>query len=156
MMYNVLKALHVISVVLFLGNIITGVFWKVHADRAGDLRARAQALDGIIKSDVLFTMPGVFLIIGTGVWMAVYASLPLLHTDWILWSIVLFAISGATFGARVGPLQKKLLANARAGLSGQWNEAEYHRLSRAWQVWGLLATCAPLIAVFLMVLKPDR
>ena len=41
-MYNLLKALHVLSVVLFLGNIITGVFWKLHADTAGDLRARAQ------------------------------------------------------------------------------------------------------------------
>ena len=50
MLYLALKALHILSVVLFLGNIITGVFWKVHADRTGDLRARAQALDGIIKA----------------------------------------------------------------------------------------------------------
>ena len=49
MSYLLLKSLHVVSVVLFLGNIITGVFWKVHADRVGDLRARAQALDGIIS-----------------------------------------------------------------------------------------------------------
>jgi uncharacterized membrane protein len=154
MLYNVLKALHIVSVVLFLGNIITGVFWKAHADRTADLRARAQALDGIIRSDALFTMPGVFLIIGTGVWMAIAGNLPLLKTDWILWSIILFALSGATFGARVGPLQKKLLANTRAGLAGQWNEAEYRELSRAWQLWGVVATTAPLVALFLMVLKP--
>ena len=44
MQYLLLKALHVLSVVLFLGNIITGVFWKMHADRSGDLRgARAGA-----------------------------------------------------------------------------------------------------------------
>lgn len=154
-MYLLLKALHVVSVVTFLGNIITGVFWKVHADRTGELRARALALDGIIRSDALFTIPGVLLIIVTGVWMALDAGLPLLRTDWILWSIVLFAISGAVFGARVGPLQKKLLANVRAGLSGTWNESEYRRLSSAWQLWGLVATLAPLVAVFLMVLKPD-
>lgn len=154
-MYNVLKALHIVSVVLFLGNIITGLFWKAHADRSADLRARAQALDGIIKSDALFTMPGVFLIIGTGVWMAIEGNLPMLKTDWILWSIILFAVSGATFGARVGPLQKKLLANTRAGLGGQWNDGEYRELSRAWRFWGLIATAAPLVALFLMVLKPD-
>jgi uncharacterized membrane protein len=154
MLYNVLKALHIVSVVLFLGNIITGVFWKAHADRMADLRARAQALDGIIRSDALFTMPGVFLIIGSGVWMAIEGNLPLLETDWILWSIILFAVSGATFGARVGPLQKKLLANTRAGLAGQWNESEYRELSRAWQLWGVVATAAPLVALFLMVLKP--
>jgi uncharacterized membrane protein len=155
-MYNVLKALHVLSVVLFLGNIITGVFWKVHADVGGELRGRAQALDGIIRSDRFFTMPGVFLIIGTGVWMAIQSHMPLLGTPWILWSLVLFGISGALFGARVAPLQKKLLANVRAGLSGQWNEAEYHALSRAWQLWGIFATLTPLIALFLMVLKPGQ
>ena len=154
-MYNLLKALHVLGVVLFLGNIITGVFWKLHADAAGDLRARAQALDGIIRSDRLFTMPGVLLIIVTGVWMAIEGGLPMLSTDWILWSIILFGISGAAFGGRVGPLQKKLLANVRAGLGGHWNEAEYHTLSRGWQIWGIVATGAPLVALILMVLKPD-
>jgi uncharacterized membrane protein len=154
-MYLVLKSLHVLSVVLFLGNIITGLFWKSHADRTGELRARAQALDGIIRSDAWFTVPGVLLIIGTGVWMAIDAGLPLLRTDWILWSIVLFAISGLTFAFAVGPLQKKLLANTRGGLAGTWDQSEYQRLSRAWQLWGLLALAAPLVALFLMVLKPD-
>ena len=154
MAYLILKALHIISVVLFLGNIITGVFWKSHADRTGDLRARAQALDGIIKSDGWFTVPGVLLIIATGVALALIAHLPLLRTFWIAWSLVLFGISGLAFAFRVGPLQKKLLANTRAGLSGTWNEAEYHALSKSWAVWGLLATGAPLIAMLLMVMKP--
>ena len=155
MLYLLLKSLHVVSVVLFLGNIITGVFWKVHADRGRDLRAREQSLDGIIASDRMFTMPGVFLIIITGVWMSFVGDIHMLKTDWVLWSIVLFGISGAVFGARVGPLQKKLLANVRAGIAGQWNEAEYDRLSRGWQSWGWIATGAPLVAVFLMVFKPD-
>ena len=38
MQYLVLKSLHVLSVVLFLGNIITGVFWKFHGDRVGTWR----------------------------------------------------------------------------------------------------------------------
>jgi len=154
MLYLALKALHIVSVVLFLGNIITGVFWKVHADRTGDLRARAQALDGIIKSDRWFTVPGVFLIIATGVGLALMAGYPLLRTFWIAWSLALFGISGLAFGIAVGPLQKKLLANARAGQAGNWNQAEYDKLSKSWTIWGTVATAAPLIAVFLMVMKP--
>ncbi len=154
MTYLLLKSLHVVSVVLFLGNIITGVFWKVHADLGGELRARAQALDGIIKSDKVFTVPGVLLIIVTGVALALVGNLPILGTPWILWSLVLFGIAGATFGIKVGPLQKKLLANVRAGLTGSWNSAEYLALSRSWQVWGIVATAAPLLALFLMVIKP--
>jgi uncharacterized membrane protein len=154
MLYLSLKALHIVSVVLFLGNIITGVFWKMHADLTGTLSARAQALDGIIKSDRWFTMPGVLLIIATGVALALLGDLPLLRTFWIVASIGLFAVSGAAFSMRVAPLQKKLLANARAGLAGNWNEGEYHALSRSWTLWGAIATLAPLIAVFLMVMKP--
>jgi uncharacterized membrane protein len=154
MQYFLLKALHIVSVVVFIGNIITGVFWKLHADRTGDLRARAQALDGLIKADRVFTVPAVMLIIITGVALAMTMRLPILGTKWILWGLILFGLAGAMFGAFVGPLQKKLLANARAGLAGTWNEAEYHALSRAWFGWGVAATVAPLAALFLMVFKP--
>jgi uncharacterized membrane protein len=86
--------------------------------------------------------------------LALMAGFPLLRTFWIGWSLVLFGISGLAFGIAVAPLQKKLLANTRAGLAGNWNQAEYETLSRAWNRWGTVATGAPLIALFLMVMKP--
>jgi uncharacterized membrane protein len=149
-----LKSLHILSVVLFLGNIITGVFWKFHGDRVGTLASRAQALEGIITSDRWFTNPGVFLIIATGVALALTMGYPIFGTRWILWAIILFGIAGFAFGAFVAPLQKKLLANVRAGMSGVWNENEYAGLSRKWEIWGAVATLAPVIALFLMVMKP--
>ena len=151
--YLVLKSLHIVSVVLFLGNIVTGVFWKAHADLTGDLRARAQALDGIIKSDRIFTTPNVVFIVLTGVGTALVGKIPILSTPWILWSIILFSVSGLAF-AFVAPTQRKLLANVRAGVDGNWDRAGYDALSRKWTVWGAVAAVAPLIAVFLMVLKP--
>ena len=154
MSYLVLKSLHVLSVVLFLGNIITGVFWKLHADRSGDLRARAQALDGIIHSDRWFTLPGVALIIITGVALATLAHLPIVRTHWLLWALILFGVSGIAFQFFVAPLQRRLLANVRAGLGGGWNESEYRALSRAWKWWGAVATLAPVGSLFLMVTKP--
>jgi uncharacterized membrane protein len=153
MTYLLLKSLHIVSVVLFLGNIITGVFWKVQGDLRGDLKSKEQALDGIIKSDRFFTTPNVFLIVITGIATAYVGHVPILSTPWILWSIILFGVSGAAF-AVVAPTQKKLLANVRAGLAGDWDQAGYEKLSRRWTVWGVVATGAPLIAVFLMVLKP--
>jgi uncharacterized membrane protein len=152
MLFITFKTLHVLSVVLFLGNIITGVFWKFHADRIGDPRARWQALDGIIGSDRLFTTPNVFVIVITGIVTALAAGLPILGTPWILWSIVLFGISGGAF-AFVAPLQKKLRAVAEAGITGNFNADEYQRLSRQWGFWGAIATLAPVGAVILMVAK---
>lgn len=152
-MYLLVKSLHVISVVVFLGNIITGVFWKWHGDH-GDLQARRTALSGLIASDRWFTVPSVFAIIITGVGNALLAHIPILSTPWIAVSLVLFGISGAVFSARVGPLQKKLLANVEAGLAGNWDQSTYQALSRRWTIWGWIATGAPLIVVFLMVFKP--
>ena len=154
-MYLWLKVIHVIAVVLFLGNIITGVFWHKHAERTRDPRLIAHTMAGVIRSDRLFTMPGVFIILASGIFAAIQAGLPLLGTHWILWTIVMFAISGAVFMSRLAPLQRRMLAEAAtAAKSGAFDYAAYHRLSRQWDLWGAIATLTPLIGLALMVLKP--
>lgn len=154
-MYLALKVCHILAVILFLGNIITGLFWKAHADRTGDPRIMAHTIDGIIRSDRWFTLPGVLLIVVFGVAAAVVGHVPLLRTPWVLWSIVLFVVSGLAFVVQVAPLQARLhtLASTGAG-EGPWEADLYHRLSRRWEFWGLVATVAPLIALGLMVFKP--
>jgi uncharacterized membrane protein len=154
-MYEWLKVLHIVSVVLFLGNIITGVFWHKHAERTRDARLIAQAVRGVIASDRLFTMPGVVAIIATGVAMALVAGWPIFGTRWIVLSLILFGISGAVFMARLAPLQRRMAAFAESGAAGgNFDLAGYHRLSKQWDFWGATATLAPLGALALMVLKP--
>jgi uncharacterized membrane protein len=151
-MYLWLKVLHVLAVILFVGNIVTGVFWHKHAERTRDPRLIAHAMDGVIRSDRLFTMPGVLLILATGIIAAVQAGFPILGTGWILWSIVLFTVAGLVFMLRLGPLQRRMRDFASA--AGTFDYEAYHRLSKQWDFWGAIATLAPLGAVALMVLKP--
>ena len=154
-MYLVMKTLHVLAVILFLGNIITGLFWKAHGDRTDDPRIIAHTLEGIIRSDRWFTLPGVVFILGFGVAAAILGGLPILGTGWIWQSIVLFSVSGLAFMLQVAPLQRRLLALASAGASGQrWEGAAYRRLSRRWEFWGIVAILTPLAAVVLMIHKP--
>ena len=154
-MYIALKTLHVLAVVLFLGNIITGLFWKAHGDRTADPRIIAHTLEGIIRSDRWFTVPGAVFIVGFGVAAAVLGGLPILGTGWIWQSIVLFSVSGLAFVLQVAPLQRRLLALAAAGISSQrWDAAAYRRLSRRWEIWGVVAILTPLAALVLMVYKP--
>jgi uncharacterized membrane protein len=153
--YLAMKTLHVLAVVLFLGNIITGLFWKAHGDRTADPRIIAHTLAGIIRSDRWFTIPGVVLIIVFGVAAAIFGRLPLLRTGWIWQSIILFIASGLAFMLQVAPLQRRLLALAAAAASGQqWEESTYRQLSRRWEFWGVVAILTPLAAVVLMVFKP--
>ena len=154
-MYLLLKTLHVLSVVLFLGNIITGLFWKAHADVTRDPKLQAHALAGVIRSDLYFTIPSVLAIIATGVALAMMAGLPLLGTPWIAASLAAFGLSGALFGAFLAPLQKRLLNEARGAAAGaEWPSPAYRRLSRTWEVVGLIAILLPLGALALMVFKP--
>ena len=154
-MYLGIKLLHIAAVILFLGNIITGLFWHRHAARTRDPALLAHTMDGIIRSDRWFTIPGVVLIIVFGIIAAVLARLPILGTGWILWSIVLFAISGAAFMWKVAPLQRRLRDFAHAGIGGGFDYAAYDRLATRWEIWGGVALAAPLAALVLMVLKPD-
>lgn len=155
-MYLTLKLLHVAAVIIFLGNITTGLFWKAHADRTRDPRIIAHACDGIIRSDRLFTLPGVMLILVAGFAAAGVGGFPILGTGWILWSLVLFAVSGLAFMFRVAPLQRRLRALAREGSAeGEFDWERYHALSRQWELWGAVALLTPVAALVLMVLKPS-
>ena len=155
-MYLLLKLVHIASVIAFLGNITTGLFWHAHAARTRDPRFLAHAMDGIIRSDRIFTVPGVIGIVVSGIAAALYAKLPLLRTDWILWTLILFSISGLIFTFRVAPLQRQLRALAEAGVqTGAFDYARYHALAVRWEVWGAAALLAPVGGLVLMVLKPS-
>ncbi len=155
MLYLVFKLIHIAAVILFLGNIITGLFWKMHADRTRNPQVIAHTFEGIIRSDRWFTLPSIVVIILGGLGAAIVGRIPILGTGWILWSIVLFSLSGLAFSFRVVPLQAKLaaLAGASAG-NEQFDWTRYHAWSRAWELWGLFALLTPVAAVVFMVLKP--
>lgn len=154
--YLLMKTLHVVAVVLFVGNIVIGAFWKAHGDRTGDPRIIAHTLEGITRADRWFTMPGVALLVIAGFGGAGIGRLPVFGTDWIVWSLVLLIISAAVFMGVLVPLQRRMLAVARAASpAADFDRAQYDRLSRQWMMWGLLATLTPVVAIAVMVFKPQ-
>jgi uncharacterized membrane protein len=154
-MYIALKVLHVAAVVIFLGNIVTGLLWKLHADQTKDPVIIRHTMAGLIRADRWFTIPGVILIVISGVGAAVIGGLPLLGTRWILWGIILFTVSGIAYMGRVVPLQRKMLEIARAGVQrGNFDWESYHALSRGWNVWGTIALLTPALAMVAMIAKP--
>lgn len=152
--YLIWKFLHVLSAIVFVGNITTGVFWAAHAAASRDLRTVATTFEGITRSDRWFTAPGVIGLTVSGIAAALAGGLPILGTGWILWGIVLFLVSGAAFGMRVAPLQREIVRAARAGDGGESSWAAFEKLYGSWKLWGGVALAAPLVAVVVMVLKP--
>lgn len=156
-MYLWFKLIHVAAVIAFLGNITTGLFWHRHAARTRDPKFLAFTMDGIIRSDRIFTIPGVIVITLFGILAAMHGNFPILRTGWILWTLILFSISGIVFMSRLAPIQRKLHAMANAGSqsAGAFDYAAYHAVTRQWEAWGAIALFAPLIGMALMILKPN-
>jgi uncharacterized membrane protein len=151
--YLLLKLVHVVAVVAFLGNISTGLFWKAIADRTGRPEIVAHTLRGIILSDRLITIPSIVVILIGGFGAALAGGWTILGTGWILWSLILFIIAGIAFGP-VSRAQRELADLAAAGGPGLVASAPYRRLSHRWELLGAVALVAPLLALVLMILKP--
>ena len=154
MEYSYLKLIHLIAVMLFLGNIITGLFWMHIAVKTKDLKIINFTMKGIIQADRYFTIPGVIIITAGGFLAAIYGHLPILKTGWILWSIIMFSISGLAFSFKLAPLQKKiynLTLNKETSTDFDWSN--FNKVYFEWDIWGFIALITPLAAFVMMTLK---
>jgi len=147
MNYLIWKLIHVASVIIFLGNIITGLFWAVRANKTHDFKLIASTFQGIMQSDRYFTLPGIVA--------AIHGRIPILGTGWILWPIILFSISGIIFSVYVTPLQKKKANYALNTVDSESSWNTYEKMYKQWEVWGFLATVTPVAAMVIMILKPS-
>jgi len=154
MEYSLIKLLHVTAVIIFLGNIFTGLFWMRIAVKTNDLKIIGHTIKGVIKSDRLFTIPGVIFITTFGILAAIQGGIPLLRTGWILWSLILFSVSGIAFAWKVAPLQKKIFTLVRdQESSNDFDCMLFKKIYLQWEMWGLLALLTPVAALIMMTLK---
>ena len=150
--YLGLKTVHILGVILFIGNIIVTGWWKVMADRTGDPRIIAFAQHQVALTDWAFTFGGVVLVVLGGVGNLLRLGMPP-TAPWIMWGSALFAGSGVIWVAVLIPLQTKLGRMAAAFAETGDIPQRYWRLEGWWLAFGALATLLPLAAVPVMVFK---
>ncbi|MBI4410437.1 MAG: DUF2269 family protein [Gemmatimonadetes bacterium] len=152
--YLALNTLHVLAVMLFLGSMIMGIFWKRRSDRTDEPRVIAYTLEGIVRAYRWLTLPSAALLVLFGFGMVAVGNVSL-RFAWVLLGIATITVSVAVLVLRVAPAQLQLLALARSAAdAGSFDRASFDRLTHQWQRWVLIATVAPMIGVALMVFKP--
>jgi uncharacterized membrane protein len=152
--YLILKAIHLLAVVAFLGNIVTGLFWMKFARKTNNISIIHHTAAGIIASDKLFTIPGVIIITAGGFASAIYGGLPLLGTGWIFWPIILFTLSGIFFAFKVVPLQVSMRKHLETGTDNkEFALKSFDGILKQWEFWGFMALITPVISFFMMILK---
>ena len=146
--------LHILGVVLFLGNIIVTAVWKMLADRTRNPPVVAYAQRLVRITDIVFTGTGVVLIVVPGqVLSGDYGGVfgPL----WLTLGWSLFVASGVIWIGVLVPIQFMQERLARRFADGGTIPDRYWTLGRYWAIFGTVATILPLFNLYLMVFKPD-
>lgn len=154
MFYASFKFIHLLGVVLLVGNVTVTAVWKVFADRTQCAATVAFAQRLVTYTDWTFTVGGVLLTALGGYGMAWAANMDPLAAPWLVWGQVLFAASGVIWIGWLVPIQcaqSRITARLNAGAS--LPEA-YWRLARQWIWWGIAATVPLVAAILVMIAKP--
>jgi uncharacterized membrane protein len=148
-MNNILLLLHLLAVIIFLGNIITEIYWLYQASKTGSKEIIRFAITGIIKGDKIFTLPSVFLITVTG--SVVYSHFSLAENHWLLFALISYIISGIVYVFKIAPLQRKIsgiVSNTSPMLPD-----DYRKNYSSWNLWGWVALLTALLALTLTIIK---
>jgi uncharacterized membrane protein len=147
------KLLHIFGAVIFLGNIIVTGVWMFLAERNRERATLHFASEVVNWADVLFTAPGVLLVLVNGLIMVTRWGG--IGTSWVAVGLGLFTLSGIVWVGFLLRYQNRLIQlSSNPVVSGeQLPEAFFQTLHR-WYFWGIVATILPLISLVLMVVKP--
>jgi uncharacterized membrane protein len=152
-MYVLFKTLHIIGVVVLLGNVTITAYWKVLADRTSDARLIAHAQHGVTVADWIFTLAGIVLILAGGYGAAAVGGLSITASTWLVLGQLLFAVSGLVWICILIPIQIRQARAARSLLPDDTLPLQYRRDSRCWLIWGIIATVPLVAAIYVMVAK---
>jgi uncharacterized membrane protein len=154
MLYTIFKVIHLVGVVVLIGNVTVTAFWKIFADRTADMHIIAHAQRLVSLTDWVFTFAGILLIYIGGFGAALVGGLNPFGPAWLLWGHGLFALSGSIWLGILVPIQIRQARHATNFIAGGVIPPAYLRDSRRWLIWGIIATLPLVAAICIMVAKP--
>ena len=152
MLILIIKTVHILAAIVFLG-VGLGVAWtKLRADRSGDLRVIAWAQGHIVLADWMFTVPSAILLPATGAWLVTTYGLSW-RTPWILFGIGGYTAAGL-FWLPAVRLQIQMRDMAEKALAdGTGLPPEFHRASRHWTLLGVPSFIMAMLTIWAMVAR---
>jgi uncharacterized membrane protein len=152
--HGTLAFLHVFGAIIFLGNAIVSAMWMANARRTGNPEVLYFASRTVARADRIFTLPGMALILVPGVLtVGPFGGFP--GAAWAELGMGLFIITGVIWGVFLIRLQRSMVELSRQAVVQKVAlEERYYDVLKRWMIFGGIATLLPVIALFLMVLKP--
>ena len=151
--YLWIKTFHVIGAAVLLGTGFGSAFFKLWADRTGDMKSIVFTSKTVVLVDWIFTAPAVVLQLATGfvmVWRGSYS----LTEAWIALAMGFVMLTGACWLPAVYIQMRCRDLAIEASHAGEGLPVEYRRLSNIWFWLGVVGFTSVWIIVGLMVMKP--
>lgn len=154
MTYFLFKIIHILGVIILVGNVTVTFIWKVHADATRDPAVVAFAQRLVTWTDLAFTACGAVLVVVGGYGMIVIGELDPVGVSWLLWSQIWFYGIGLVWLLVLVPLQIVQARQARAFSVSGTIPASYWRLCWYWNLVGIASTVPFVYVLWLMVVRP--
>jgi len=116
-LFQFILAIHILAAVIFLGNLITTAFWKVRADRSGNLENMAMTSRAVLLADYVFTGPGIAALLVTGILLAGLSGWERFQEPWLGISLMLLLVTAFIWAGVLIPLQLRLVRLSQEGLA---------------------------------------
>jgi uncharacterized membrane protein len=152
--HRTLAFFHVFGAIIFVGNIIVSASWMAQAKRSQSAEVLHFAARAVMRADWLFTLPGILLILVTGL-LTIGPWGGFGKASWAELALALLVLAGLIWLVVLVRLQKRMIVMTRETIesAGALGES-FHTTLRRWMVWGGVATLLPLVSLYLMVYKP--
>ncbi len=152
MLLLVLKSIHVLAVVLFLGTGLGSAWYKLRAARSREVAVIAWCDAEVVFADWVFTVPSGVVVPGTGLLLVYLYHLPLL-TPWVWQGLLGYTIAGLTWlpAAFLQIRMRRLSAEAKQ--NGGELPPRWHAMQRTWALLGVPSFAATMAVVWMMVSK---
>ena len=146
------KFMHIFGAMLFLGNIVVTAVWMILAAMTNQRAVIHFAAKAVTQADLVFTIPGVLLILINGVTLApAFGDGDVLGASWVVAALGLLTLSGVIWLVFLLRYQAQMIAVSGAGV---WRSDDFKRVFLKWGIWGGIGTILPIISLVLMVFKP--
>ncbi|MFZ2725049.1 MAG: DUF2269 domain-containing protein [Methylococcaceae bacterium] len=150
MMYLSFKLIHILSAIILFGLGLGTVFYKIMADKSGNLATIAMTSRHVVLADLWFTTPTVIIQPVTGFLLAQQLSLPL-SASWLNWSLILYVITGLCWlPVLILQVRMRDIANL-ALMNNQLLPSIYRHYTKVWLILGVPAFFGMIIITTLMV-----
>jgi uncharacterized membrane protein len=152
-----IRVVHVLAVVVLLGNLLMAPFWRKRLAMLGGAQARAVANRSVRVADLIFTLPGWVVVLATGIMLSIARKWQggLLHVSllfflgWlVLWHMLVLRARKAMI------VQAEEVATGGQIPTERVTELGEHE--RQWQRWSYVSAALVILILILMVLMATR